>query len=71
MSDDPMPELIAVWRAAMNVRGMTTRDVDQEAGLCDGYMAKILCRMRVPTWPTVAKINGALRVGTEFALLPH
>jgi DNA-binding phage protein len=65
-----MPELIVVWRAAMCARGMTTRDVDHDAGLGEGYMAKILCGAKVPTAPTIAKINRALRLAFRFDALP-
>jgi hypothetical protein len=65
-----MPELIAVWRVAMDARGMTTRDVDCDADLGGGYMAKILCGLRTPTAPTIAKINRALRLEMRFVLLP-
>lgn len=63
-----MPELIAVWRAAMEAREMTTRDVGVDADLGDGYFAKILCGMRTPTAPTIAKINRALGVEVKFVL---
>lgn len=61
-----MPELIAVWRAAMDEWGKTTRDVDHDAGLGEGYMAKILCGARTPTAPTIAKIHRALHVEIKF-----
>jgi DNA-binding phage protein len=64
------PELIAVWRAAMDARGRTTREVDHDAGLGDGYFAKILCGLRTPTAPTIAKINRALGLEMRFVLLP-
>ena len=65
-----MPELIAVWRAAMDARGKTTRDVDHDAGLGEGYVAKILCGSRTPTAPTIAKINRALGVEVLFVVRP-
>jgi hypothetical protein len=66
-----MPELIAEWRAAMSAQGKTTRQVDDEAGLGEGYMAKILCGTRTPTAPTIAKIHGALHVEIKFIRRDH
>ena len=65
-----MPELIAAWRAAMAASGKTTREVNHDAGLGEGYLAKILCGLRSPTAPTVAKINRVLGIEVEFVLLP-
>jgi hypothetical protein len=61
------PISLADWRtlcrAAMADRGLGMREVDELAGLGEGYMAKLMCgQVKAPTWPTVERVNGALRI---------
>jgi hypothetical protein len=56
-------EWIALCRAAMTDRGLTTREVDCRANLGEGYMAKLMCgQVNAPTWRTVERVNEALGI---------
>ena len=59
---------IAVWRAEMAAQGLTYREVDDLAGLGEGYMAKLMCGLvKEATAATIAKINRAL--GIRFVMV--
>jgi len=55
-------ELVALWREVLAARGWSHRELDERAGLGEGYASKILCGLRKPTTPTIAKINRALGI---------
>jgi hypothetical protein len=72
-----MAEWIALWREAMVAQDLTYREVDDLAGLGEGYMAKLMCGLvKEATAATISKINRALKVsfvtvaGTREALTP-
>jgi hypothetical protein len=67
MSDDgltgTMADWIALWRSAMSAQDLTYREVDDLAGLGEGYMAKLMCGLvKEATAATISKINRALRI---------
>lgn len=54
---------IMVWRAAMSAQELTHREVDEMAGLAEGYVSKLMCgQVREPTAATISKMNRALRI---------
>jgi hypothetical protein len=56
-------EWIALWRSAMATQRLTHREVDDLAGLAEGYVSKLLCgQVREPTAATISKMNRALRI---------
>jgi transcriptional regulator with XRE-family HTH domain len=55
-------ELIALWREVLTARGWSHRELDDRAGLGEGYTSKILCGLRTPSAPTIARINQALGI---------
>ena len=58
-----MADWIALWRSAMVAQGLRYWEVDERAGLGDGYMAKIMCgQVQAATWPTIVKINRVLGI---------
>ena len=62
---------IALCRAAMADRGLTTREVDEAAKIGDGYMAKLMCgQVKTPTWRTVARVNEALGIRLYAKRIP-
>jgi hypothetical protein len=61
LTGEPM-EWIALWRAAMVAQDLTHREVDDLAGLGEGYVSKLLCGAREPTAATIARMNRALRI---------
>ena len=52
---------IALWREAMVAQGLTHREVDERAGLGEGYVSKLMCGLVNPRAPTIAKINSGAR----------
>jgi hypothetical protein len=69
-----MADWIALWRLAMAAQELRYWEVDERAGLGDGYMAKLMCgQVQSPTWPTIVKINRALGISLyaeRAALMP-
>jgi hypothetical protein len=58
-----MADWIALWRPAMAAHGLRYWEVDERAGLGDGYMAKLMCgQVQAATWPTIVKINRVLGI---------
>jgi hypothetical protein len=54
---------LALWRAAMTAQGVTYREVDDRAGLGEGYMAKLMCGLvKEATSATISRINRALGI---------
>jgi hypothetical protein len=54
---------IMLWRSAMSARALTHREVDELAGLAEGYVSKLMCgQVREPTAATISKMNRALRI---------
>jgi predicted transcriptional regulator len=49
-----------IWRRRRVHLGLTQREVDQLAGLADGYVAKLECGDKTPTSPTIDAMNQAL-----------
>jgi hypothetical protein len=44
-------------------RELTMRELDDLAGLGEGYMAKLMCgQVKAPTWSTIERVNGALGI---------
>jgi predicted transcriptional regulator len=57
------PEWLALWRSAMSAQDLTHREVDDLAGLAEGYVSKLMCgQVREPTAATISKMNRALRI---------
>ncbi len=61
-------EWIALWREALAARGWSHRELDERAGLAEGYTSKILCGDRVPTARIIAKINRALGITLQACI---
>jgi transcriptional regulator with XRE-family HTH domain len=55
-------EFVALWRAAMTAQGLTHREVDDRAGLGEGYVSKLMCGQRAPTPRTIERMNRALGI---------
>jgi predicted transcriptional regulator len=53
---------IALWRARLADLGWTHRELDDRAGLGEGYTSKLLCGLVKPTAPTIERINRALGI---------
>ena len=53
---------IGLWRARMADRELTHREVDDLAGLGEGYVSKLMCGQRSPTPRTIARMNRALGI---------
>ncbi len=47
----------------MTTQQLTHREVDDLAGLAEGYVSKLMCgQVREPTAATISKMNRALRI---------
>jgi hypothetical protein len=58
-----MADWIALWRSAVAAQDLTYREVDDLAGLGEGYMAKLMCGLvKEATAATIARINRALGI---------
>jgi predicted transcriptional regulator len=54
---------IALWRVRIAELGLRYWEVDERAGLGDGYTAKLMCgQVREPTAATIDRINRALDI---------
>jgi hypothetical protein len=58
-----LADWIGLCRSAMSERGLTMREVDELAGLGEGYVAKIMCgQVKASTWRTVERVSRALGI---------
>jgi transcriptional regulator with XRE-family HTH domain len=53
---------IALWRGRLADLGWTHRELDDRAGLGEGYASKLLCGLMKPTAQTIERINRALGI---------
>jgi transcriptional regulator with XRE-family HTH domain len=54
---------LSVWKATATARGYSYRELDQRAGLTDGYFSRLACGdIREPTAETISAINRALDI---------
>jgi hypothetical protein len=54
---------LPLWKATASARGFSYREVDDRAGLTDGYFSRLMCGdVREPTATTISKINRALAI---------
>jgi transcriptional regulator with XRE-family HTH domain len=61
-------EWIVLWRSEMTMQDLRHRELDDRAGLPEGYVSKIMCGLvKEPTAATISKINRAL--GIRFVRL--
>jgi hypothetical protein len=59
---------IALWRARMDERELTHREVDDLANLGEGYVSKLMCGLRSPTPRTIERMNRALGIRLRAVL---
>jgi transcriptional regulator with XRE-family HTH domain len=54
---------LPLWKATAVARGFSYREVDDRAGLTDGYFSRLMCGdVREPTATTIDRINRALDI---------
>jgi hypothetical protein len=54
---------LSLWKATAANRGFSYRDVDDRAGLYDGYFSRLMCGdVKEPTAKTIDQINRALDI---------
>ena len=54
-------EWLSLWKAKAAARGFSYREVDDRAGLTDGYFSRLMCGdVKEPTATTIDRINRAL-----------
>jgi hypothetical protein len=54
---------LSVWKAEAAAQGLKYREIDDLAGLVDGYFSRLACGdIKEPTAATIAAINRALDI---------
>jgi transcriptional regulator with XRE-family HTH domain len=54
---------LPLWKAKAAARGFSYREVDDRAGLTDGYFSRLMCGdVKEPTATTIDRINRALDI---------
>jgi transcriptional regulator with XRE-family HTH domain len=54
---------LALWKGEAAAQGLSYRDLDDRAGLTDGYFSRLMCGdVREPTAATIERINRALGI---------
>jgi transcriptional regulator with XRE-family HTH domain len=62
---------LPLWKTTAAARGFSYREVDDRAGLTDGYFSRLLCGdVREPTATTIDRINRALDIRFYVKLGP-